>query len=103
MSFKIRDININNDVVLAPMAGFSNSIFRNICLNHQAGFVVSEMVSSKGLCFNNTNTLELLTLTNEEHPIGIQLFGNDITSLVEAVKYLNEHSDCDSLLLQLFD
>ncbi len=80
-----------NDACLAPLAGVTDMPFRRICLEHGAGLMTSEMVSAKGLYYNNTATKDLLALAPNEKNTGVQIFGNDITSIQEAIKrYLNE-------------
>lgn len=95
MAFKIRDINIDSNVVLAPMAGVSNASYRLISRKLGAGVVYAEMVSDKGLMHDNTKTKELLASLPGEHPYAQQIFGSDIETMVAAAKYVDEHSDCD--------
>lgn len=87
---KIGNIEINSKVVLAPMAGISNSAFRRICKSMGAGLVYAEMVSDKAIYYNNKKTIDMLYTTNEERPIAQQIFGSDITSFVAAAKYIEE-------------
>jgi len=76
--FRIRDVEIANRVLLAPLAGIGNWFVRLQARRHGAGLTVSEMVSSFGLHYRNERTLrELLRLHPEEHPVSIQLFGQD--------------------------
>lgn len=93
--FKIRDIEIENDVVLAPMAGITNMAFRKIAKEFGAGLVYSEMVSDKALCYGNTKTIDMLQVDENEHPVSIQLFGGEVESMVRAAKFIDEHSNCD--------
>ena len=95
MSFQIGDIKIENKVVLAPMAGVSNSPFRIFSRRFGAGLVFSEMVSDKGLLFNNEKTIRLLHMTDLEKPMVQQIFGSDVKTMVEAAKYVDQHSNCD--------
>ena len=87
---KIGNIEINSKVVLAPMAGVSNSAFRRICKSMGAGLVYAEMVSDKAIYYNNKKTIDMLYTTDEERPIAQQIFGSDITSFVVAAKYIEE-------------
>ncbi|MDE7379974.1 MAG: tRNA-dihydrouridine synthase [Clostridia bacterium] len=67
-----------NNVFLAPLAGYTNAVFRAMCLRLGAGLTFTEMVSAKGLCYNSENTRELLQLTPEYGAINaVQIFGND--------------------------
>lgn len=93
--WKIRDVYIPNQVVLAPMAGICNEAFRRICKSHGAGLMVAEMVSDKALGFSNEKTIKMTKVSQDEHPISMQIFGADVESLVYAAKYLDNYSDCD--------
>lgn len=95
MAFKIRDLNINNRVVLAPMAGVSNSPFRILARKLGAGLVYAEMVSDKGLIYQNEKTLDLLYMTDAEKPMAQQIFGSDLKTMVDAAIYIDKHSNCD--------
>lgn len=97
MSFKIADIEIENNVVLAPMAGFCDSAFRTICKEHGAGLIYTEMVSNKAVVERNWETMEMLYMENSEKPLGIQIFGTDLESFVGATKYIAENTECDFL------
>ncbi|MFC4891482.1 tRNA dihydrouridine synthase DusB [Pseudofrancisella aestuarii] len=97
MGFKIADIEIENNVVLAPMAGFCDSAFRTICKEHGAGLIYTEMVSNKAVVDRNWETMEMLYMENSEKPLGIQIFGTDLESFVGATKYIAENTECDFL------
>lgn len=92
---KIGNIEIQNRIIMAPMAGITNVAFRKIIKEFGAGLVVSEMVSDKALCYGNQKTIEMLNVDENEHPISIQIFGGDIESMVTAAKFVDEHSNCD--------
>mgnify|MGYP004485862319 FL=1 len=74
---KIKDIEFENNVFLAPMAGIADRAFRELCINYGAGYTVSEMVSSKGLTMGDKKSGELLTLGEIENPAGVQIFGDN--------------------------
>lgn len=95
MEWKIRDIIIPNQFVLAPMAGITNEAFRRICKSMGCGLVVAEMVSDKAIGFQNERTIKMTKVHTEEHPISMQIFGGDVESLVEAAKYIDQYSDAD--------
>lgn len=95
MSFKIRDIEIKNNLVLAPMAGICNEAFRTICKEMGAGLVVCEMVSDKAISYQNAKTLNMTRVGNNEHPISMQIFGGDIETLVNAAKFIDNNSQAD--------
>ena len=97
MAFKIADIEIENNVVLAPMAGFCGSAFRTICKEHGAGLIYTEMVSNKAVVEQKWETMEMLYMEDSEKPLGIQIFGTDLDSFVGATKYIAENTDCDFL------
>ena len=86
MTWKIGNVEIKNQVVLAPMAGYSNTSFRKIIKNMGAGLIFAEMVSDKALVYQNAKTLELLKMSEEERPIAQQIFGSDVKSFVEAAR-----------------
>ena len=92
---KIRDIEIKNSVIMAPMAGITNMAFRKIVKEFGAGLVYSEMVSDKAICYGNQKTIEMLQVDEGEHPVSIQLFGGEVESMVQAAKFIDEHSNCD--------
>ena len=83
-SFMIGNVEIPHRTVLAPMAGVTNSAFRTIAKEFGAGLVVMEMISEKGLLYNNEKTLHMLHIDENEHPMSIQLFGGDAEGLKRA-------------------
>ena len=95
MEWYIGDVKIDNQIVLAPMAGVCNSAFRRICKEFGCGLIYAEMVSDKAITFNNQKTIDMLYMTEEERPIVQQIFGSDKDSFVEAAKYIyaNMHPD----------
>lgn len=95
MTWKIGNITIKNQVVLAPMAGICNSSFRRICKELGCGLIYAEMVSDKAITFQNKKTLDMLYMTDSERPLVQQIFGSDIDSFVEAAKYIYENMKPD--------
>lgn len=93
MEFKIRDIVIENPVVVAPMAGISNAAFRTIVKEFGAGLVVCEMISDMALIHRNQKTLDMLYIAPNEYPLSVQIMGGNKDSLVEAAKYVAENTD----------
>lgn len=73
----IGSVTLDNNVILAPMAGVTDLPFRLLCREMGAGLVCMEMVSAKAIYYNNRNTEELLTVHPEEHPVSLQLFGSE--------------------------
>lgn len=94
-SWKIKDIEIANRVVVAPMAGISNLAFRTICKEFGPGLIYTEMVSDKALYYQNVKTLDMTQVEANEHPVALQLFGHDIGSMLFAAKLLDEQTECD--------
>ena len=95
MKWKIGDVEIQNQVVLAPMAGVCNLAFRTICKEMGCGLIYAEMVSDKAIVYNNKKTIDMLSMTDFERPIVQQIFGSDKESFVEAAKFIynNMHPD----------
>ena len=93
--FKIGNVEIENPVVMAPMAGITNMAFRKIIKDFGAGLVYSEMVSDKALCYGNAKTIEMLQVDEGEHPVSIQLFGGEVETMVKSAKFIDQHSNCD--------
>lgn len=94
-SWKIRDITIPNRVVVAPMAGVSNSAFRVVCKEFGAGLVVCEMISDHGIIYRNKKTLDMLQVAPNEHPMSIQIFGGTEDTLLEAAQYIDQNTAAD--------
>jgi nifR3 family TIM-barrel protein len=87
---KIGNVNINGNVVLAPMAGVTDLPFRLLCKENGCGYLYTEMVSAKAILYNNKNTEALLTVTEGENPIAVQLFGSDPQIMADMAKRLEE-------------
>lgn len=95
MKWKIGNVEIENQLVLAPMAGITNEAFRGICKEMGAGLVVCEMISDKALSFNNAKTIKMTHVNSNEHPMSMQIFGADEETLVYAAKWITENTDAD--------
>lgn len=93
--WKIGNIEIKNQIVLAPMAGISNTSFRKIIKEMGAGLIYAEMVSDKAIVYESSKTLDLLKMTDEERPINQQIFGSDIKSFVKAAKFVQDYMHPD--------
>ena len=87
---KIGNVEIANQIVLAPMASVSNSAYRRIAKEMGCGLIYAEMVSDKAIYYGNKKTLDLLYMTPFERPIVQQIFGSDVDSFVEASKKVEE-------------
>lgn len=98
MSVKIGNVVLKNGVFLAPMAGFSDYSFRRICREHGAKYTVSEMVSAKALCYEQSSkkseykTAPLAAVKKDEEPMAIQLFGSEPHFVAEAARMIEERS-----------
>ncbi len=95
MEWKIGNVKIKNQVVLAPMAGISNSAYRRIAKEMGCGLIYAEMVSDKAIMYENEKTLNMLYMKEEERPISQQIFGSDVDSFVIAAKYIYKHMKPD--------
>lgn len=92
---KIGDIELKSPIIAAPMAGISNPAFRSMLYPMNAGLVVGEMVSDKAIMYSNTKTLDMTKTWPNEHPLSMQLFGHDKESMLIGAKYLDQHTNCD--------
>lgn len=92
---KIGDIEMKNQVVLAPMAGVCNPAFRLIAKEFGTGLVCAEMVSGKAIVHGNSRTREMLFVDEREKPLSLQIFGGDRESLVEAAKIVDKETNAD--------
>lgn len=93
---KIGNIEVDNNVFLAPMAGVTDLAFRILCKEMGAGLVFSEMVSAKGMYYNDSATEQLLQVNPNERPIAIQIFGSDPSVMANVVEnHLNNRDDID--------
>lgn len=90
---KIGNVELKNNVFLAPMAGLTDRPFRIICKEHGAGLATTEMVSSKAIYYNDEKTKKLLNIEDEQKPICVQIFGSDIEAMTIATKYVSEIAD----------
>lgn len=95
MKWKIGNVEINNKVVLAPMAGISNSSFRRIAKEMGCGLIVAEMVSDKAICYGSKKTIDMLYMTDFERPLSQQIFGSDKESFVKAAIYIEQNMHPD--------
>ena len=77
-------LNFKSNIILAPMAGYTDSAFRKLCTEFGAGLTTTEMVSAKGLLYNNVNTKMLLLQTGDK-PSAVQIFGNDPDIMADVV------------------
>ena len=93
--FKIGDIEINNPIFLAPMAGVTDRPFRLICKEFGAGFMYTEFVSANGIIRENQRTLDMINFSDIERPLGVQIFGEDPSVLGKSAKMIAEKFNPD--------
>jgi len=90
---KIANIEFENNVFLAPMAGVTDIAFRGLCKELGCGLVYTEMVSAKGLYYGSDNTEKLLEVSELEKPVAVQIFGSDPAIMAKACEHFNENND----------
>lgn len=90
---KIGNVETDNNIFLAPMAGITDLPFRLICKEKGAGLVYTEMVSAKALLYGDEKTKLLLKTCEKERPLAVQIFGSDIESIAYASKYVSQFAD----------
>lgn len=90
---KIGNVTLKNNVLLAPMAGITNLPFRRICEKFEPGLVCTEMVSGKGLFYQDQKTNQLLNMKGEPRPVAVQIFGNDIEAMAYSAKEVSKIAD----------
>ena len=90
---KIGNVELENNIILAPMAGITNLPFRMICKKFGPGLVCTEMASSKAIFYNDKKTKRLLNTEGEKRPISMQIFGSDEETLGFAAKYISKLAD----------
>jgi len=95
MKWNIGNVEIKNQIVLAPMAGICNNAYRKIIKEMGCGLIVAEMVSDKAIMYDSKKTKEMLYMTEEERPISQQIFGSDVESFIIAAKYIEENMHPD--------
>lgn len=90
---KIENVQLENNIILAPMAGVTDLPFRKICKEFGPGLVYTEMVSSKAIFHNDLKTKLLMNTETEKRPISIQIFGSDEETMGFASKYVSKLAD----------
>lgn len=90
---KIGNVELENNIIFAPMAGITDLPFRKICKDYGAGAVCTEMVSAKALMYNDEKTKLLLNTKGEKRPVIVQIFGSDIEAMRVASKYVEQIAD----------
>lgn len=88
--WKIGQVEIENPFVLAPMAGITDLPFRGLCKEQGAGLLYTEMVSAKAISYGNRNTIPLMEIHPDEHPVALQIFGSEPELMAEVAKSIEE-------------
>jgi len=94
MAIYIKNVKLESNIILAPMAGYTDFAFRKMCNDFGAGLTTTEMISSSALHYNNKKTIDLLHTLDSESPKAVQIFGHDPEIMAEA---------CRNPLLDKFD
>lgn len=89
----IGNVELNNNILLAPMAGITDLAFRKICKECGAGLVEAEMVSAKAIYYGDEKTISMLNTLDEKRPISMQIFGNEPEVMAHAAEFLNDKAD----------
>lgn len=92
-SLKIGNVNIDNNVFLAPMAGISDMPFRILCKEKGAALVYTEMISSKGMFYNDAKTKRIMAIEKKERPVAVQIFGSDPKIMGDIAKEVSKEAD----------
>lgn len=87
---RIGNVTLENNLILAPMAGVTDLPFRVLCKEQGVGLICMEMVSAKGILYNNKNTESLLAIDEREHPVSLQLFGSDPQIMGDMAKRIED-------------
>ncbi|MBF8983589.1 tRNA dihydrouridine synthase DusB [Lutibacter sp. B2] len=90
---KIGNIDVENNVFLGPMAGVTDLSFRLLCKEQGVGLVYTEMVSAKGLCYDDKKTGNLLKIDEKEKPVALQIFGSEPDFMARAAEKLNDYEN----------
>ena len=93
-TIKIGNVKIEQTACLAPMASVADRAYRTLCKEFHASYLVSEMISAKGLCYSDRKTNELCTVTDFERPMALQLFGEEPEFMKQAVELLKKYTPC---------
>ncbi len=95
MKLRVKDVILDNNVFVAPMAGVTDLSYRLILKEFGAGLIYTEMISDKGLLYENQKTKDMIAISDYEKPIALQLFGSDVESMVNAAILIDRESNCD--------
>ena len=91
MKLSIGNVTLENNLILAPMAGVTDLPFRLICKELGCGLLYTEMINAKALCYDDKNTKKMLNILDEEHPVAVQIFGSEPEFMGKAAQILNDY------------
>ncbi len=89
---KIGSLSLSSNIFLAPLAGITDKAFREICQSYSAGYCETEMVSAKALTFGDKKSFELMEISDNNHPCGIQIFGNEPDIMAQGAKFAEKYN-----------
>lgn len=89
----IGNVKLENNIFLAPMAGVTDQPFRVLCKEFGAGLVYTEMISSKGIFYDDTKTKKLMSIDDRERPVAVQIFGSDANIMSEMAEKISKEAD----------
>ena len=92
---KIGSLELENNIIVGPMAGISNQSYREMVKQFDPGLVCSEMISDKAIVYNNRKTMKMTEVSAQERPLSLQLFGHEMESMVQAACFFDRSTDCD--------
>ncbi|WP_297778664.1 tRNA dihydrouridine synthase DusB [Blautia sp.] len=92
MSLKIGNVTLENNLILAPMAGVTDLPFRLLCKEQGVGLICTEMISAKAIYFKNKNTETLMEIDERERPVSLQLFGSDPDLMAEIARQIEQRN-----------
>lgn len=91
---RIGNVELDNNIILAPMAGVTDLPYRIICKKYgNPGLVCNEMVSAKAISYKDEKTLKMISSNNEKRPISMQIFGSNPDVMAEAAKFMCNYTD----------
>ncbi len=93
----IGDVELNSNIILAPMAGVTNQAYKNIVRQFGDNLMCTEMVNDKAILHGNSRTLKMLEIEPQEHPVAIQLFGSGVDTMRDAAIFIEKNTDFDIL------
>ena len=95
MKLRVKNVELVNNVFVAPMAGVTDLAYRLILKEFGAGLIYTEMISDKGLLFENKKTHNMIEIFDYEKPIALQIFGSEVETMVAAAQLIDKESNCD--------